>query len=41
MEGGAMVIEYFDYGADIEVDIPDPEDTIPFLEVLGGLQGGS
>jgi hypothetical protein len=41
MEGGEMVIEYFDYGADIEVDIPDPEDTTPFLEVLGGLQGGS
>jgi hypothetical protein len=37
LEGGAMVIEYFDYGADVDVDIPDPDDTTPFRDVIGRL----
>lgn len=37
MEGGSMVMELFDYGADVEVDIPAPEDTTPFLDVMGEL----
>jgi hypothetical protein len=32
-----MVMELFDYGADVEVDIPAPEDTTPFLDVMGEL----
>ena len=39
MDGGSLVMEFFDYGADVEVDLPDAEDTRPFTEVLGGLGG--
>jgi hypothetical protein len=39
MEGGSMVIELFDYGADVDIDIPDPDDTTPFRDVFGGLGG--
>jgi hypothetical protein len=37
MGGGSMVIDFFDYGTDVEVDIPDPGDTRPFRDVLGRL----
>jgi hypothetical protein len=37
MEGGSMVMEFFDYGADVEVQVPDADETRPFTEVLGGL----
>lgn len=39
MEAGSLVMEFFDYGADVAVEIPDPADTTPFTEVLGGLGG--
>lgn len=39
MESGSLVMEFFDYGADVDVAIPDPADTTPFTEVLGGLAG--
>lgn len=37
MEEGSMVMELYDYGADVEVDVPHPEDTTPFLDVIGEL----
>jgi hypothetical protein len=30
-------MEFFDYGADVEVQVPDADETRPFTEVLGGL----
>lgn len=39
MEAGSLLMEFFDYGADVEVHIPDPDETTPFSEVLGGLAG--
>lgn len=39
-EGRASVtIDFFDYGDDIEVTVPDPSDTTPFAEIMGGLGG--
>ena len=32
-------MDFFDYGANVEIDIPDAGDTRPFTEVLGGLGG--
>lgn len=37
MEAGSLVMEFFDYGTDVDVDIPDADETTPFTEVLGGL----
>lgn len=37
MEAGSLVMDFFDYGADVEVEIPDADETTPFTEVLGGL----
>jgi hypothetical protein len=34
-----MTIEFFDYGEPVTIEIPSPEDTRPFSQVLGGLGG--
>jgi hypothetical protein len=34
-----MTIDFFDYGDHIEVTVPDPSETTPFSEVMGGLGG--
>jgi len=39
LESGNMVLELFDYGADIDVEVPDPSEAIPFSEVMGGFAG--
>jgi hypothetical protein len=41
-EGGSasMTIEFFDYGADVSVEVPDASEVTPFSEALGGLGGG-
>jgi hypothetical protein len=39
LQGGSMVMEFFDYGADVEIDVPDADDTTRFLDVMGALQG--
>ena len=35
----SVTIEFFDYGDDIEVEVPDASETTPFSEVMGGLGG--
>lgn len=37
IEAGALEMDFFDYGADVEVEVPDEDETTPFTEVLGGL----
>ena len=39
MEGGSMVMDFFDYGADVQVEVPDSSDTTSFLDVMGRLGG--
>jgi len=39
LESGSMVLELFDYGADVEVEVPDPSEVTPFSEVMGGFGG--
>lgn len=36
LESGSMVLELFDYGADVEVEVPDGSEVTPFSEVMGG-----
>ncbi|MFP5257044.1 MAG: hypothetical protein ACLGI8_14470 [Acidimicrobiia bacterium] len=38
-ESGSMVLELFDHGADIEIEVPDPSEVTPFAEVMGGFGG--
>lgn len=39
-EGRAsLTVDFFDYGDDIEVSVPDPSETTPFAEIMGGLGG--
>jgi hypothetical protein len=35
-ESGTLVLELFDHGADIDIEIPDPSEVTPFSEVMGG-----
>lgn len=35
----SMTIEFFDYGDDITIELPDPADTTAFGDVLGGFGG--
>lgn len=35
----SVTIDFFDYGADIEVEVPDASEVTPFSEVMGGLGG--
>lgn len=35
-----MVMEFFDYGADVDIEVPDPAEVTPFVEVMGGAYGG-
>ncbi|MGV3757920.1 MAG: hypothetical protein ACO1PW_00055 [Actinomycetota bacterium] len=35
-ESGTMVLELFDHGADLDIELPDPSEVTPFSEVMGG-----
>lgn len=37
LESGTMVLELFDYGADLDIEIPDPSEVTPFSEVMAGM----
>ena len=37
--GVTMTMEMFDYGEPVDIDVPSPEETTPFTDVLGGLGG--
>jgi hypothetical protein len=43
MGGGSaeMTIEFFDYGEDVAVDVPDASEVTPFGDVMGGFGGAS
>jgi hypothetical protein len=32
-------MDFFDYGAEVEIAIPDASEVTPFTEVMGGLGG--
>lgn len=36
LEAGEMVFELYDYGADIDIELPDPSEVTPFVDVMGG-----
>lgn len=38
-ESGSVVLELFDHGADIDIELPDPSEATPFDEVMGGFGG--
>lgn len=38
-ESGSVVLELFDYGADIDIEVPDPSEVTPFAEVMGAFGG--
>jgi len=37
LEGGTMTMDFFDYGDDVEIQVPDPSEVTPFSEAMGGL----
>jgi hypothetical protein len=39
LESGQLTMDFFDYGADVEIAIPDASEVTPFTEVMGGLGG--
>lgn len=39
-ESGELVVELYDYGADIDIVVPDPSEVTPFAEVMGGFDLG-
>jgi len=39
LDSGAMVIELFDYGTDIDIELPDPSEVTPFADVMGSFGG--
>jgi len=36
LQEGEMVLELYDYGADIQIEVPDPSEVTPFVDVMGG-----
>lgn len=40
-DSAVMTIEMFDYGADIDIEVPALEDTTPLADVMGGLGMGA
>ena len=36
LDSGSMVLELFDYGADIDIEIPEASEVTPFADVMGG-----
>ena len=39
LESGSILLELFDHGADVEVEVPDSSEVTPFSEVMGGFGG--
>ena len=39
LEAGTMTMDFFGYGDDVEIQVPDPSEVTPFSEAMGGLGG--